>query len=135
MEEVISSKLSGELNQSAETVATEETMIINEKTIRESRSDLHEKSAHSVALTQSSEAHINMPIKKDSVLNLLMLSEAAATEESTDLSESKANECMSDAASCTEHIMEVTQICVTSIICSVHEAPQVDLWGLHKHAN
>ena len=95
--------------KSAEAVAKEETNM-EEWKISES-SHIHELSAHSVAVTQSSEAHINMPIKKDSVLDLLKLSDAAATEESTDLSESKANECMSDAASCTEHVMTVTQTC------------------------
>ena len=71
-----------ELHESAETVATEETINTEQQEISEN-AIVDERSAHSVAVAQSSGSHISVPIEKVSSLELHVSAEAVITEETT----------------------------------------------------
>ena len=99
-----------ELHESAEAVATEETTNTEEQEISEN-AIVDGRSAHSVAVTQSSGSHmfISIPIEKVSSLELHESAEAVATEETTNTEQQEIDECTFAMDERSAHSVAVTQ--------------------------
>ncbi|KAL9965047.1 hypothetical protein ACROYT_G028774 [Oculina patagonica] len=113
--------------ESTDAAATKDICNISENEISEVTCDIDGMGDHSLTITGSPVAYVNMPIEKVSTLNIHKSSEAAGTEDTGYICENEISEVTCDNGEMSDHSLAVTGSSATNISVPIEKASKLDV--------